>query len=130
MSKVIKKTIRISEEANEVIKEIVNAAGFKTEASAIEYIIRNYGNKEKRAKEESLRTIQHALKSVEEHTQVTLDLINTFMYVYDPQDNGMYECISSSDMPHPFLEQSRNTYKEKIAAKKQIKDNLKRKRGE
>lgn len=140
MKEILKKTYRISAEANYILHAIMEERGLKTEAAAIELLIREYHSQRNGAEdfvktfneqnEEYMKRIRFMLQEAERNSRIILDVLNTMIHVYDPQDKGYFECMPTDDMPHPFIEQSKAKLKEKIAYQKQIKDNRRRKNGE
>ena len=140
MSGKIKKTYLLSASAYEVIKQVKEKWEFRSDITALEYILVDYAKKENEtevildALDERYKAYMNRLmwlmQEAEENGEIILDILNTFLHVYDPQDKGMYECMKAGDMPHPFIEQSKDALKERMVRAKQIKDNRSRKNKE
>ena len=136
MEEKVKKTFRISRNSIEVIEKVKRERNIRTNEAALDYIIKRYDERDNdiesivKAIDEVNRGYMQPLKYISTNSEVILDLLNTFLYVYDPRDEDVEDCISVEEMPHPFILSSEKKLKDKIAKSKMIKDNHKRKNKE
>lgn len=136
----IKKTYQLSFAAYEVIKHVKRKWEFRSDITALEYILTDYAKRENKPEaiideideryKAYMSRLMWLLQETEQNSEIILDILNTFLHLYDPQEKGLYDCMKVSNMPHPFIDQSKKSIKERMIRAKQVKDNRNRKNKE
>lgn len=122
----------LSEEHVNVIHDVMKEKGFNTEVNALAYIISEYKNRQELPNEivkcfnevngAWMERLRWAAQSAEQNSQIMLDVINTLMFEKDPES-----VVTTDEIMHPVIAQSKDRIKDRIAHFKQKKDSRKNK---
>lgn len=143
MTGTTRKNYRMTDECLQVIKETQERHRFATETQTLHHIITEYRrmtekDDEKRKEDDAVRKIAAAVKAemtpllrqirsngteTEHYAYLMLDAINTMLY----DANTSFLIPAFGEMQHKVLEESEEIYKKRLAQRKQISDDRKRK---
>ena len=122
------KHFNISDSGVDILKEVQEEQGFKTEIATLEYILRMH-NKEDGVYGPILNKIRIACQAADKNIQSLKEVANTVLVKQHPDTAHLFTIGSETgDMTHPLIEKADNHVKNKIAKAKQIKDNNGRKK--
>lgn len=122
-----KRTYRISDEALIILSSIKEEQSLKTDASAIEFALRYYSEKNNR-EAETIRLAEQTLKepmvisaaasrSADQKLDIVIDAINAILI-----ERGYRQYYPVEQYPSQIIEKSKAQQKEKLARAKQLKD--------
>ena len=107
-----KKTFRISDEANEILKHRVKESGLRSESAYIEKLLLSENNSQKVSTEELLSKLLQVENDVNKKSYIILDMLNSFLThgVTSPAQ----EYTNHEQEPHNWIQQAEQAINLKI----------------